>query len=196
VLFVVNRDEGIITPWIMFRYVVIGSYVGFATVGIFIYWYTSYSWAGDGHQLINLTSLMNWSECPGWTDFHVAGYQPGADSCNYFLSGRAKASTLSLTVLVLIEMFNAVNALSEDQSILTVGIFSNPYLIIACSLSVLLHCVIVYIPFFSHIFSVTFLSLNDWILVVAFSLPVFLIDEIIKTYARGVNAERLRKLNA
>ena len=33
--------------------------------------------------------------------------------CEYFTAGKAKASTLSLSVLVAIEMFNALNALSE-----------------------------------------------------------------------------------
>ena len=33
--------------------------------------------------------------------------------CDYFTYGKAKASTLSLSVLVAIEMFNAMNALSE-----------------------------------------------------------------------------------
>lgn len=44
-----KRDEGIITSWIFFRYMVIGTYVGISTVGIFIYWYTQYNWANDGH---------------------------------------------------------------------------------------------------------------------------------------------------
>lgn len=35
------------------------------------------------------------------------------DPCDYFTYGKAKASTLSLSVLVAIEMFNAMNALSE-----------------------------------------------------------------------------------
>ena len=54
------------------------------------------------------------------------------DPCGYFTYGKAKASTLSLSVLVLIEMLNAINALSEDSSIFKVGFFANPYLILAC----------------------------------------------------------------
>lgn len=37
------------------------------------------------------------------------------DPCDYFRAGKAKASTLSLSVLVAIEMFNALNALSEAR---------------------------------------------------------------------------------
>ena len=36
-----------------------------------------------------------------------------SNPCDYFTYGKAKASTLSLSVLVAIEMFNAMNALSE-----------------------------------------------------------------------------------
>jgi hypothetical protein len=38
-----------------------------------------------------------------------------AEPCGYFREGKAKASTLSLSVLVAIEMFNALNALSEAR---------------------------------------------------------------------------------
>lgn len=38
------------------------------------------------------------------------------EPCDYFTVGKTKASTLSLSVLVAIEMFNALNALSEVHS--------------------------------------------------------------------------------
>lgn len=129
------HNEPLINNWTLVRFMVIGGYVGVATVGIFVYWYCFYDWAEDQHQLITLHQLRSWTKCEAWTGFKVANY--GAldfqkDPCSYFTYGKTKASTLSLSVLVLIEMLNAVNALSEDSSILKVGLFSNPLLILAC----------------------------------------------------------------
>ena len=52
----------------------------------------------------------------------ASGDQVTGVGCDYFdgSSGRKKASTLSLSVLVTIEMLNALNALSEDNSLLVV----------------------------------------------------------------------------
>ena len=53
------------------------------------------------------------------TTMQAAPYTAGGrkftfdEPCDYFTYGKAKASTLSLSVLVAIEMFNAMNALSE-----------------------------------------------------------------------------------
>lgn len=66
-------------------------------------------------------------------------------------AGRTKASTLSLSVLVAIEMFNAFNALSEDNSLLQLPPWSNPWLLLATCISLGLHCVILYIPFLAQV---------------------------------------------
>lgn len=168
----------------------IGSYVGVATIGIFIYWYTSYSWAGDNHTLVTLEQLMNWSKCQHWKDFTVnnfGGFDFKKDPCGYFTYAKSKATTLSLTVLVVIEMFNALNALSEDASLLVVGPFANRWLLVAIACSLVLHAVILYIPLFQTIFGTTGLTLNDWILAVAFSFPVILLDEFLKKISRRRN---------
>jgi Ca2+ transporting ATPase len=57
-----------------------------------------------------------------------------------------KATTMSLSVLVLIEMFNAMNSLSENESLLTLPLWSNLYLCGAISLSMALHFLILYVP--------------------------------------------------
>jgi len=186
-----KHDEPIITPWIFTRYLVIGTYVGFATVGVFIYWYCYYDWAGDGHTLVKFGELANWSECvsASYAGTKIANFGEYtnfvSDPCSYYTVGKQKASTLSLSVLVIIEMFNALNALSEDSSLLTIGLFCNPLLWVAIALSVILHCVIIYIPFFANIFGTAPLSKNDWILVLLFSFPVCLIDEVLKFISRS-----------
>lgn len=48
----------------------------------------------------------------------------------------------SLQVLVVIEMFNALNALSEDGSLLTMPPWGNPWLLVAICISISVHCVI------------------------------------------------------
>jgi hypothetical protein len=112
-----RSDDSLITPWILFRYMVIGLYVGVATVGIFIIWYTHDSFMGidlasDGHTLVSYSQLSNWDQCSSWEGFKVSPFTAGArtfsfdaNPCDYFQGGKIKATTLSLSVLVAIEMF-------------------------------------------------------------------------------------------
>lgn len=184
-----SKSEVLINNWTLVRFLVIGSYVGFATVGIFVYWYCFYDWAADNHTLISLEQLRTWTKCESWTDFSVNNYHTfdfANNACAYFTYGKAKASTLSLSVLVLIEMLNAVNAVSEDSSILKVGLFCNPLLILACISSLCLHSMILYWPMFNTVFSITPLTLGDWGLVFAFSFPVIIIDEILKIVSKNL----------
>jgi len=177
----------LISGWVFVRYMIIGTYVGLATVIVFIYWYTGYHWAGDGHQLIPFHQLRNWGECPEWKDFKVASFEKydfSTNPCLYFTWGKQKASTLSLSVLVIIEMFNALNALSDETSIFTIGLFSNIYLIFAIIGSVGLHFMILYVPFFEKIFGTVPLNKNDWLIVIGISAPIVLIDEILKFFSR------------
>lgn len=189
-----RADENLISGWVFFRYMIVGLYVGIATVGIFVYWYTMAE-TGDGHTLISFWELAHWSECPNWTDFKVNNFVDGMDlsanPCKYFTDGKVKASTLSLSVLVMIEMFNAYNALSEDNSLLVITPLVNPYLIAATILSTGMHMMIVYTPFFNDVFSIHSMTMYEWQLVLAFSLPVCLIDEVLKFFGRIKNAKEL-----
>lgn len=92
--------------------------------------------------------------------------------------------TLSLSVLVAIEMFNSLNALSEDNSLVRMPPWTNPWLLVAMSVSFGLHCLILYVPFLASLFGVVPLSLNEWILVILLSAPVILIDEVLKFVGR------------
>lgn len=226
-----GKDDSLITNWVFFRYMVIGLYVGFATVGIFVFWYTEYegfvNWLGpsvmellgssyDGHSMVSYDQLTRWGHCrtgeeavgtifEGFSvnDFDNTGNglieDFSTDPCSYFTKGKMKASTLSLSVLVTIEMFNALNAVSEDGSLLTIPPWVNPYLLLAMASSFILHFMILYVPWMATVFSISPHDAVDWILVFLFSFPVIIIDEILKYVGRQMNEterkerERLRK---
>lgn len=200
-----KSDDPLINFWVLFRYLIIGSYVGIATVGVFILWYTQSSFMGidlvhDGHTLVELSQLRNWQECSTWSNFTVAPYTIGrtrqltfSNPCDYFTTGKVKAMTLSLSVLVAIEMFNSLNALSEDNSLITVPPWRNPWLLVAMSVSFGLHCLILYVPFLADVFGIVPLSLNEWFLVILVSAPVILIDEILKFAARSGRYRRRKE---
>jgi len=89
-------------------------------------------------------------------------------------------------------MLNALNAISEDNSLLTMSPFVNPFLLIAIAGSIGLHYVILYVPIFAKIFGIAPLNLKEWIIVYAFSVPVILVDEVLKILARKFNQEELK----
>lgn len=186
-----KSTDKIVDKWTLERYVVIGTYVGFATVGIFIFYYVFYRSPNTVHTLITFSELRNWTKCEDWKGAVFRGYE--VNPCDYFITGKRKASTMSLTVLTIIEMFNALNALSENQSILRIGAFSNVYLLQAIALSVFLHCLILYIPFLNTLFSVVPLDIYDWLLVIAFSFPVVIIEEVLKKVTRERRRSELTK---
>ena len=95
-------------------------------------------------------------------------------------------------------MLNALNALSEDNSLLVMPPWINPWLILAIIGSIASHMVILYVPFLTKIFGIAPLNLKEWILVFIFSSPVILVDEVLKFFGRIMNEselkERLRKI--
>ena len=196
-----KKDENLINTWTMVRYLVVGLYVGIATVGVFAIWYTRSEFlgidlSGDGHIPVTWHQLTHWGECALWKDFKGGSYTAGGvthsffgeDACAYFSEGKQKASTLSLTVLVVIEMFNACNAISEDISLVVMPPWINPWLMLAMASSFGLHFVILYVPALARVFSIVPLDVNEWLLVLACASPVWLIDEALKFYGRNILA--------
>jgi len=67
-----------------------------------------------------------------------------------FTNGMAqRATTISLSILVTVEMFNAMNSLSENESLLRLPVWKNMYLVMAITLSMALHFMIIYVSFFT-----------------------------------------------
>ncbi|XP_057518077.1 calcium-transporting ATPase 3, endoplasmic reticulum-type [Amaranthus tricolor] len=169
--------EAVVTGWLFFRYVVIGAYVGLATVAGFIWWFL---YADTGPRL-SYSELMNFDTC------HM---RQTSYPCSIF--DDRHPSTVSMTVLVVVEMFNALNNLSENQSLATIPPWSNLWLVASIILTMILHILILYIPPLSVLFSVTPLSWTEWKVVLYLSFPVIMIDELLKFFSRNSRGMRLK----
>jgi Ca2+-transporting ATPase len=67
---------------------------------------------------------------------------------------------MALSVLVVIEMLNAMNALSEDGSLLTMPPWCNKWLLVAIVVSLGLHMVIMYVPALAVLLEITSLDVK------------------------------------
>lgn len=169
--------EAVVTGWLFFRYVVIGAYVGLATVAGFIWWFV---YADTGPRL-PYSDLMNFDTC------HM---RQTSYPCSIF--DDRHPSTVSMTVLVVVEMFNALNNLSENQSLIAIPPWSNLWLVGSIILTMILHILILYIQPLSVLFSVTPLSWTEWKVVLYLSFPVIIIDELLKFFSRNSRGIRLK----
>ena len=99
-------------------------------------------------------------------------------------TGKDNWQTIIFTVLTFSQLMHAIVIRSESQSIFTLGLFSNLYLLGAVALTVLLQLAVIYLPFLNVIFKTAPLSALE--LLVCFALPVvvFVAVEIEKTLGR------------
>uniref|UniRef100_A0A673NJU0 Calcium-transporting ATPase n=1 Tax=Sinocyclocheilus rhinocerous TaxID=307959 RepID=A0A673NJU0_9TELE len=168
-----SPKEPLISGWLFFRYLAIGVYVGAATVAAAGWWFL---YCEDG-PMVSFYQLSHFMQCTAENE-DFAGIE-----CEVFEA--APPMTMALSVLVTIEMCNALNSLSENQSLLRMPPWSNVWLVGAMSLSMSLHFMIIYVDPLPMIFKLTHLSLDQWIVVLKLSFPVILIDELLKFVARN-----------
>ena len=155
-----KRDEKLIGGWLFFRYLMIGTYVGIATVAGYAWWFMFY----EAGPQITFRQLSRFHHCS--TEFPEIG-------CQMFSNDMAKAgSTVSLSILVVIEMFNAMNALSSSESLITLPLWKNMMLVYAIALSMALHFALLYTPVLQSLFAILPLNWTEWKAVVIISAPV------------------------
>uniref|UniRef100_A0A670KGZ3 Calcium-transporting ATPase n=1 Tax=Podarcis muralis TaxID=64176 RepID=A0A670KGZ3_PODMU len=168
-----SPKEPLISGWLFFRYLAIGGYVGAATVGAAAWWFL-YAEDGPGVSYYQLSHFMQCTE-----------HNPDFEGLECEIFESSVPMTMALSVLVTIEMCNALNSLSENQSLVRMPPWVNIWLLGSICLSMSLHFVILYVDPLPMIFKLTHLDIHHWMVVLKISLPVILLDELLKFIARN-----------
>jgi Ca2+-transporting ATPase len=95
------------------------------------------------------------------------------------------AQTMAFTTLMLFQMFNVLNARSDERSAF-VHLFTNHWLWTALGVSLLLQVVVLYTPFLQRAFGTVSLSAQDWVFCAAIASSVLWLREINKLVGRVV----------
>ena len=137
---------------------------------------------GPQFSWTQLTSFMQCTE-NNWESVYLGANKDFlSEGCDTFQDDRPM--TMALSVLVIIELLNALNSVSEDQSLLVMPPWKNMFLIAADLLSLGLHFMILYVPFMAALFQLQPLDMEEWKWVLIFSVPVLLLDEVLKFVSR------------
>ena len=130
-------------------------------------------WAGIlfvGAVMAAGTLLMLDGSLPG-------GLIEGSGSLGY-------AQTMAFTTLTLFQLFNVLNARSDERSAFD-GLFRNRWLWAAIGLSLLLHVAVIYISFLQQAFSTVSLGAGDWLTCLAVASSVLWLRELSKLITRA-----------
>ena len=101
-------------------------------------------------------------------------------------SGNMKyAQTMAFTTLVMFQLFNVLNARSDEESAFR-GIFRNHWAWLAIALSLALQAAVVYVPFLQHAFSTLSLTFGDWVFCTGVASSVLWLRELSKIVTRAV----------
>jgi Ca2+-transporting ATPase len=114
------------------------------------------------------------------------------------LNGRgiAYAQTMAFTTLAMFQVFNSLNCRSRTRSIFQMPLLSNPWLLGAIVVSVLLQIAANRLPFLQQVFGTEALRLTDWLMIVGIASTVLVADEIRKVFSRNKAAARAEAAQA
>jgi Ca2+-transporting ATPase len=94
------------------------------------------------------------------------------------------ARTMAFATLSISELLRAYTSRSERYSVLAVGVFSNKWMQWAVVTSLLILLAIIYVPFLDPVFKTTWLTLEDWAIILPLILLPSLAAEVNKWFLR------------
>ena len=90
------------------------------------------------------------------------------------------AQTVAFTGIIVIEKMNVFNFRSLEAPMRTIGFFTNKWVLLAWVFTLGLQVCAVYVPFLQRTLHTVPLGLEDWAVIVAAAVPIFLIAELHK----------------
>jgi Ca2+-transporting ATPase len=207
-------DEPIMTRWLLTRYCLTGLYVGLATIGVFAQHYMS--------QGISLSELANWSQCgTDWSPEGGAGLCTVLfrDSGRMLPQTLALTTLVCMEMLKALSAVSVDNSIfrvgPQSNKWLLLGV-SGPFLL---HLLVLYSSklglpglgesfgMVRYTPISICFFRILGndplnllfylqvpLTTDDWFTVMAWALPIVLVDEVLKAVGRYINQKKKEEL--
>jgi Ca2+-transporting ATPase len=100
----------------------------------------------------------------------------------------AYARTVAFTTLVAFQWFQALNARSQFQSLFSIGLFSNRWLLVGLGTAIGLHVLVVQTPVGQRFFGAEPLVILDWLRILLVSCSIWVADEILKWF--GMHGRR------
>jgi Ca2+-transporting ATPase len=87
------------------------------------------------------------------------------------------ARTMAFTALVAFQMWTVLSCRSETESVFSFNTFNNPLIWLAIAISLILQCMILYVPYFGALFRTVALHYGDWLLIlIATSVVMFVVE--------------------
>ena len=75
----------------------------------------------------------------------------------------------------------------HEESVFSVGVFSNKRVLLGIGVELVLICALSYVPFLQGIFNTAPLAITDWLLLIVLPFPVLLLEELRKLIVRRRN---------
>ncbi|CAI3207832.1 P-type calcium transport ATPase [Clostridium neonatale] len=96
----------------------------------------------------------------------------------YYRMDLETCRTLALCTLVMSQLIHVFECRSERHSIFEIKLFTNMWLVGAVLVSIILICLVLYVPFLREIFHTVALNLKQWLIVLFFSGIIALINSV------------------
>ncbi|HUV74918.1 MAG TPA: cation transporting ATPase C-terminal domain-containing protein, partial [Anaerolineae bacterium] len=111
----------------------------------------------------------------------------GAFVIEYFVMGGSveRARVIAFSTTIFAQNVHAFNVRSNRHSVFKLGLFSNPWLLVAFGVVIISELAVIYVPFLQPIFKTMPLGAQDWALVATLGLMPLVIVEIIKLASRN-----------